>query len=137
MTYDDLLTLLSLAVILDAKSDAGRLIETNKSEIESDRILNCITSLIKNGTVNWDKNIALKQEYDLLNQVFVAKDKEEAIKAYLTKWYEAHSGYAWYNAHLRDTDTYCGYWSFESAAIVEILNIKEEKIRDLEYYPML
>lgn len=137
MTFDDLLTLLSLAVLLDAESDAGKLIEVNENMIGSDRLLDCISSYIKSGTINWDKNIPLKEEYDLLNQVFCASDKEEALKEYLAKWYEAHSGYAWYNAHLRDTDTYCGYWSFESAAIVKMMNLDSTKIDDSVYYPVL
>ena len=72
-----------------------------------------------------------------MNQVFNAVDKEEALRNYLTGWYEAHSEYAWYDAHLKDTDTYCGYWSFESAAVVKILGLREERVKNIEYYPSL
>ena len=137
ITYDDLLNLLSLTIILDAKDNAGQLIEANKTIIGKDRLLKFLALSIKNGSVEWDSNIAIREEYDALNQVFNAVDKEEALRNYLTGWYEAHSEYAWYDAHLKDTDTYCGYWSFESAAVVKILGLREERVKNIEYYPSL
>ena len=136
-TYDDLLIFLSLTIILDAEDSASQFIEANKGIIGTDRLLKFLVSYIRDGSVEWDSNIAIRDEYDALNQVINAGDKEGALKDYLAGWYEAHSEYAWYNAHLRDTDTYCGYWSFESAAIVIILGLREEELQDIEYYPSL
>ena len=137
VTYDHLLTLLSLAVILDAGKDAGKLIESNRDTIGNDRLLHCISSYIEKGTKEWNQGIPLREEYGILDQVFSSNDKESALKEYLAKWYEAHSEYAWYNTHLRDTDTYCGYWSFESAAIAIIFGLDSEKISGEAYYPAL
>ncbi|WP_303825936.1 PoNe immunity protein domain-containing protein [Ruminococcus flavefaciens] len=137
VTYDDLLTLLSLAILLNAKSDAVRLINSSKDLIYTDRLLKFIAAYIETGIVDWDNTTTIRKEYEALNQVFSADDKEEAIKKYLAGWYEAHSEYAWYNSHLRDSDTYCGYWSFESGAIAKILGIKENNLCNLNYYPTL
>lgn len=137
VTFDDLLTLLSIAVMLDAGSDAKKLIDSKASTISGDRLLNFLSTYIEKGKGEWNQSISLRKEYELLNKVFISDDKEAALNEYLKKWYETHSDYAWYNSHLRDTDTYCGYWSFESAAVARILKLDDKKLNDLEYYPVL
>ena len=137
VTFDDLLTLLSLAVILDAGSGAKKLIESKEDFISEDRLLSFLSTYIMSGKDDWNQDVLLRKEYDALNSVFTSDDKETALNRYLEKWYGAHSDYAWYNSHLRDTDTYCGYWSFESAAISKILNLDNDKLNGLEYYPVL
>lgn len=136
VTYDDLLTLLSLAVILDVRDDANGLISENIEVINADRLLKCISVYIKSGTIDWDKTITIREEYAALDEVFSSDDKEGTLVKYLAGWYSAHSEYAWYNSHLRDTDTYCGYWSFESGAIARVLGLSEDKLCGLEYYPV-
>lgn len=32
-------------------------------------------------------------------------------------------------------DTYCGYWGFESGAIVKILDLDDSIIKNTSYYP--
>lgn len=136
VTFDDLLTLLSLAVMLDAGNDAKKLIDSKADFISEDRLLSFLSTYIKNGKRDWNQSVSLRKEYDALNNVFASDDKEAALNEYLEKWYGAHSDYAWYNSHLRDTDTYCGYWSFESAALTKIMNLDITKV-DSEYYPVI
>ena len=137
VTFDDLLTLLSLAVMLDAGNDAKKLIDSKADFISEDRLLSFLSTYIKNGKRDWNQSVSLRKEYDALNNVFASDDKEAALNEYLEKWYGAHSDYAWYNSHLRDTDTYCGYWSFESAAIARILQLDSSKLSGSDYYPVL
>lgn len=137
VTFDDLLTFLSLAVMLDAGRDAKKLIDSKASSISEDRLLNFLSTYIENGKSEWDQSISLRKEYELLNEVLTSDDKVAALNEYLEKWYETHSDYAWYNSHLRDTDTYCGYWSFESAAVTRILKLDDSKLNDTKYYPVL
>lgn len=137
MTYDDLLTFLSLAVILDAEKDAEPLIEANRYKIDNDRLLSYISTYIEKKSQVWNLIIPLRKEYEPLNLVFSGTDKETAIKEYLAQWYDAHSEYSWYNSHLRDTDTYCGYWSFESAAVAKIAGVCTDTISIMPYYPSL
>lgn len=136
VTFDDLLTILSFAVMLEVGSDAEKLIDSKASIISEDRLLNFLSTYIESGKGEWNQGISLRKEYELLNEVITSGDKEAALNEYLEKWYEAHSGYAWYNSHLRDTDTYCGYWSFEAAAVAKILKLDNEKMNDSEYYPV-
>lgn len=137
VTFDDLLTLLSLAVMLDAGNDAKKLIDSKADFISEDRLLSFLSTYIKNGEIDWDQSVSLRKEYDALNNVFASDDKETTLNEYLEKWYDAHSDYAWYNSHLRDTDTYCGYWSFESAAIADVLKLDINVLKEKSYFPCL
>lgn len=137
VTFDDLLTLLSFAVMVEAGKNAKKMIDSKTSDIRKDRLLTFLSTYIEEGKSDWDQSISLRKEYELLNVVFDSENKEVALNEYLGKWYENHSDYAWYNSHLRDTDTYCGYWSFESAAVAIILKLDNKKLIDSEYYPVL
>ncbi len=137
ITYEDMLNLLSLAVMLDDSSEAKNLIDKNKEKIDSDRLLKCLAYYIEENKILWDEKIALRDEFKGLDLVFSSNDKEEKLNSYLKSWYEEHAGYGWYNSHLSDSDTYCGYWSFESAAIAVILGLNDSKLKESEYYPCL
>lgn len=135
ITHDDLLTLLSLAVMVDDKSEAVKLVKNNANIIEKDRLLKYIANYVQGKKTDWDNKTQLGSEFSMLNDAFEASDKESALLEYLECWYKNHSGYAWYDSHKSSSDTYCGYWSFESAAISIILGINDTKLRNSEYYP--
>lgn len=138
ITYEDLLNLLSLAVIVNDKSEACKLIKNNMDKIEKDRLLKYISLYIQGQEGVWDSNLKLKEEFSDLDKLFETKDnKEGMLLGYLSSWYDKHSDYGWYNSHLSNSDTYCGYWSFESAAIAIIVGIDENKLQDSIYYPKL
>ncbi|MBM7643126.1 PoNe immunity protein domain-containing protein [Streptococcus loxodontisalivarius] len=50
-------------------------------------------------------------------------------------WYYAHSEAFWYNSHLRDTESYYGYWSFDTAALCKIRGIYDERFKDMDFFP--
>lgn len=135
IVYEDLLNVLSLAVIVNEKSEAVKLIKNNKDRIENDRLLNFLSMHIQGKKVKWNKKLQIPDEYSGLNKVFEAEDKEAGLLQYLNEWYENHSEYGWYNSHLGGSDTYCGYWSFESAAIAVIMGLDESRLKDSVYYP--
>lgn len=135
VTYDDLLVLLSLSVMLGLEKHAQKLTKANVEVIKEDRLLSYISSFIDTGKAEWNKNIPLVKECTLMDKVFSGEDKNKAMSAYLKAWYTNHSGYAWYDSHLRDSDTYCGYWSFESAAVSIILGLDDNSLAALENYP--
>lgn len=132
---EDLMILLSLSIMVDLKNESMVIINANKQTINSDRLLKYLASYIESGKGIWNKNINLSKEYSQLDLIFESSNKENAMISYLDDWYENHSEYAWYNSHLRDEDTYCGYWSFESAAIAKILGLDETKLKTSEYFP--
>lgn len=137
ITYEDFLVLLSMAIILEVEKEAVKLLDANKEIVETDRLINFLASYIRDGKAEWDEKLTLKKEYSNINDVFLASNKIEAMSSYLDSWYTKHLGFAWYDSHLKDTDTYNGYWSFESAAVTKILGLNDEKIEESEYYPVL
>lgn len=135
ITYDDLLTLLSLAIMVNDKSEAIKLVKNNNNIIEQDRLLKYIANNIQGKKAAWDNKTPLRSEFKELDGVFEANEKENALLKYLESWYKNHSGYAWYDSHKGGSDTYCGYWSFEGAAIAIILKLNESKLNESIYYP--
>ncbi|KMN69963.1 hypothetical protein VK96_13850 [Bacillus cereus] len=64
-------------------------------------------------------------------------DKKEASKrlqTYMEKeWFKGHYDYEWKNAHKEPG--YVGYWSFETAALVKILELDDTSLKDNNHYP--
>lgn len=137
ITYEDLLNILSIAIIVNSKNDTLKLIENNRELISNDRLLNYLASYICGVEAIWDKTLPLPDVFSYLDNVFNVSDKESALRTYLDEWYRKHSGYAWYDSHLGSSDTYCGYWSFESAAIAKVLELQEADLQKSVYYPCL
>lgn len=135
ITYYDLLTLLSIAVMVNDNSEVISLIKNNEDIIEKDRLLKYIANYIQDKEPKWDNNIQLRSEFSGLDKVFSTSNKETALLEYLDGWYKNHSEYSWYDSHKSNTDTYSGYWSFEAAAISIILGLDESKLRESVYYP--
>lgn len=135
ITYEDLLNLLSLSIMVNNKSEAIKLIKMHNEKIRNDRLLRYLSMYINDTKPVWNESIPLKKEFILLDEVINAESKEDKLCDYLNSWYKNHYGYSWYNSHLGNEDTYCGYWSFESAAIAVILKLDENKLKDSEYYP--
>ena len=137
VTFDDLLTLLSFSVMLDTESEAKELIESKTNIIGKDRLLCFLATYIKCRKNEWKLNISLRDEYKSLDTFFTSSEKELKLKEYLEQWYEVHSEYAWYNSHMRDTNTYVGYWSFESAALAKIFKLNTNNLKENKYFPFL
>lgn len=136
-TSADLLVLLSLSVMLGAENDAKKIVEANKKVICQERLLNCIGEYVLSKKILWNEDIVLGEEYESLQRVFSSSKKEDELCVYLDSWYSKHSEHAWYGSHLKDTDTYCGYWSFESAALVKMFSIDDQRLCSFAYYPVL
>ncbi|MDI6533861.1 PoNi-like cognate immunity protein (plasmid) [Bacillus mycoides] len=64
-------------------------------------------------------------------------DKKEAskrLKTYMEKeWFKGHYDYEWKNAHKEPG--YVGYWSFETAALVKILELDDTSLINNNHYP--
>lgn len=136
-TIEDVQTLLSLAIILGAENDAKKIVEAHKDIISSDRLLKCLAGYVSNQKVEWNQSLDISDAYVGLDGVFSSDKKEAELAKYLDGWYEDRKGYAWYDSHLGDSDTYCGYWSFESAAVSKMLDLDETQLKKNEYYPII
>ena len=75
--------------------------------------------------------------YAQLVKAFDASPSQQVdiIKEYLSRhWYKGHSDSYWHGNHNRQM-TYFGYWSFESAAVVNILGLNPEAVNGVDYFP--
>lgn len=133
-TAEELLVPTSMAVFLGCKNVAKNLIDKHAEFFVKDRLLNCLKTFIELDNCEWNTAIPLGEEYRVLNEEI----SEQTLLKYLDTWYNSHSDYAWYNAHLRDTDTYCGYWSFECAALAIVFDVRNtERFSQSEFFPQL
>ncbi len=72
---------------------------------------------------------------DYFNALLKSENKAEILKEELEIWYDKHSDAYWYNSHESKSNTYCGYWCFEIAALVKIFDIDDMSLRKNQYYP--
>lgn len=69
-----------------------------------------------------------------LKKAYESEKPEELIRHYLEyEWYRADCGY--YEDHKSELDIYCGYWSFEAAAVAKIIGINDNGMENMPYYP--
>jgi Domain of unknown function (DUF1910)./Domain of unknown function (DUF1911). len=74
-------------------------------------------------------------EYDKIANIMDAADKSTVIKDYLSSWYSENKDSYWHDMHKNKFDVYFGYWSFESAAAVKILNFNPLDFYENRYFP--
>lgn len=65
------------------------------------------------------------------------KERSSAlIERFLNKeFYQRHKGFSFYDHHKSDNNIYYGYWSFESAAIADILSVDISPFENNKYFP--
>lgn len=136
-SMDDALVLMSMAILLDVNDETKKFVKTKAVLIANDRLLSCFATYIESRKIEWNENVKIDALYADLREVFTSEKKEVSLLNYLNKWYDNRKDFAWYNSHLKDTDTYCGYWSFESAAIAKMLKLNEKELETNVYYPMI
>ncbi len=73
--------------------------------------------------------------YNFLKDLIDNKSVENLIK-YLEKvWYKSMKLTYWYDNHKSKADSFFGYWSFESGALVKILGLDDTILKEQQYYP--
>ena len=77
----------------------------------------------------------MNSEISYFNELLESEEKAEILEKELASWYEKHSDAYWYNSHALSNQSFCGYWCFEIAALVEIFHIDETSFRGKPYYP--
>lgn len=109
---------------------------TTTTLTNSDKLINYLmNSLDKTWTLSG--TYFMKEPYLFWEDALENSNKDEIIpkiKDYLVnKWYDAHKDMSWYNSHKKGD--YFGYWSFESAAIVNALGLNDTCLKGVKYYP--
>jgi hypothetical protein len=136
--YNDLLWYTSLGVLFRVDGQDAAILEQIALTTGSADQLIC--SLLR--AIKPDHSVPAVEEvpppYHIAASVFsMNRLQAEAVLAdYLKKqWYRGQRHEAWYNDHKWDDNLYLGYWSFETAALVRILGLNDEKLKKSPYYP--
>lgn len=138
--YVEMLWMISIGIMLDVPKEQMVQLEAllKKGKLE-DYLINY---LIHSYNKEWPcqtNDFLFDQPYSLFSSIIKAKDKVQAVdllEKYLKEsWYEGHDDMGWYDSHKNMEDTYNGYWSFESGAVLKILGLDDSSLKDVEYYP--
>lgn len=136
--YWDILTLLSIGYVLNIeKEQLDKQIALRKVVKAPDFLLDTLCNAIQNKPLPTQKEVMLGNTYSSLWEVLQAPTKEEATKLLhkhlKSDWYKKSQAHSWHGSHNRNS--YVGYWSFESAALVKLLGLDDSTFKGLKYYP--
>ncbi len=141
-TYDEMLWILSLGYLFNIPElDFRKCVKI----IDRDQVKDHLLEFIIRSKLN-DRPVIEEESYEYgwklfgkLRQSIVEPDKlkaEKLVKEFIAKdWYKEHRNTGWYNNHKSIHNTYFGYWSFETAAVVKIMGLDDTSFKDCIYYP--
>lgn len=135
--YEILLQLLSLSILLNVPKIQNQIKVILQVDNVNELLLN---TLLKNQSILGETyppdSIVISVYADLRKSISHddINQRPKFVLHFLKKCFY-HKNASWYNNHNGRHDAYYGYWSFESAAIVAILDLDDSSFRDNEYYP--
>ncbi|MBC2285552.1 PoNe immunity protein domain-containing protein [Listeria booriae] len=139
-SYVQLLWTVSLGILLHTSDLELHQIENIIKEESFHDYL--IDYLLHQRNKDWEittQEVIFSSPYAMLIDVILEKNKEVAIdklKNYLEKeWYKGHDDAGWHDSHKSKFNTYSGYWSYESGAIAKVLQLDDETLKNVPYYP--
>jgi hypothetical protein len=143
--YDEMIWMLSLGYLLEVPNeDFKKLVEV----IDRDGVKDYLFEFIIRAKLDdrepiteesYREYFGVPKVFEKLRQAITETDKakaEKLVKEFITKdWYKNHKDAGWYNSHKSKHNTYFGYWSFETAAVVKIMGLDDSSFIDCQYYP--
>lgn len=139
--YVQLLWMLSIGIMLEVDdSEFNKLVELVKKDDPNDRIIDFLISY-RQGNFKQSYAVKFENPYASLIEVIelaqTNKQKSvERLKQYLDKeWYKGHADAGWYDNHKSKHNTFAGYWSWESGALVVALGLEDSTLKGQQYYP--
>ncbi|NLD51107.1 MAG: DUF1911 domain-containing protein [Clostridiaceae bacterium] len=143
--YDQMLWMLSLGFLLNISDELfNRLIIV----IDRDKVKDALFEFILSAKIRnrppireesyFESNGIPTLFFKLRTSLYETNNKnaEKLVEEFIREdWYRNHKDSGWYNSHKSKNNIYCGYWSYETAAIVKIKNLDDSSFRDCPYYP--
>lgn len=143
--YDEMLWMISLGYLLDIdEEEFKKLVSIIDRDAVKDYLLEfIIRAKIKDREQiieeSYSKFFGIPKTFDKLRRAIKEEDKTNAQKLIedfiLKDWYKNHKDAGWYDSHKSSHDTYFGYWSFETAAVVKIMGLDDSSFKEALYYP--
>ncbi|MBB3015338.1 PoNe immunity protein domain-containing protein [Cupriavidus alkaliphilus] len=144
--YCPCLGLISLCFLLHRRDLLPRIAELldgpDKTNVGADFLIEDFLSYAPMDRYESDTLLATRP-FESLADAMDSTDNEDALRhlqKFLKRWYKDLAGAPWHNAHKPDaegrTGGYYGYWSFEAAAAVLLLDIEDDSsLHPYLYYP--
>jgi hypothetical protein len=140
--YVEMVWMLSIGIMLKIENAViSKLVEIVKKDNPKDYLVEfLIQSCFPSCEIGSDKlkfSMPYKATQEIISLARISKEKAlDRLKNYLTKeWYRGHSDTVWYNDHKSEGNIHTGYWSFESGALVKILELDDSSLKGMPYYP--
>ncbi|MGH1041206.1 hypothetical protein COE92_01545 [Bacillus wiedmannii] len=138
--YIYMLWIISLGILLETdKKNLERLKKIVDKKNMNDAVIDFLLCASDIGYTNMTNRYYKENPYAKTKEIIelAQTDKKEASKrlqTYMEKeWFKGHYDYEWKNAHKEPG--YVGYWSFETAALVKILEIDDTSLKGNNHYP--
>lgn len=145
--YISMLNMLSIAIIQDWRQAQDELYEIYSDPkrqsdfVIKDYLLDFLFQ--KSGLGNKVyMNFMIAKPYAILKDVIESAETDKAkavkkLKSYLQKnWFSALKRQELIQeTHTSPYGTHCGYWSFESGALVKVLGLDDSLLQEQQYYP--
>ena len=138
--YIYMLWIISLGILLETdKKNIERLKKIVDKKNVNDAVIDFLLCASDIGYTNMTNRYYKENPYAKTREIIelAQTDKKEASKrlqTYMEKeWFKGHYDYEWKNAHKEPG--YVGYWSFETAALVKILELDDRSLKDNNHYP--
>ncbi|PEA92111.1 hypothetical protein CON66_31485, partial [Bacillus cereus] len=138
--YLNLIWMISLGILLETeKKNLVSLAKLVEKENMNDAVIDFLLYASDIGYTKVTNRYYKENPYAKTREIIELAqiDKKEASKrlqTYMEKeWFKGHYDYEWKNAHKEPG--YVGYWSFETAAIVKILELDDTSLKDNNHYP--
>ncbi|WP_283750353.1 PoNi-like cognate immunity protein [Bacillus cereus] len=138
--YLSLIWMISLGILLETdKKNIERLKKIVDKKNVNDAVIDFLLYASDIGYTKMTNRYYKENPYAKTREIIelAQTDKKEASKrlqTYMEKeWFKCHYDYEWKNAHKEPG--YVGYWSFETAALVKILELDDTSLKDNNHYP--
>ena len=133
ISYSDLILVISFSIIF---SQEDKKMELFSIAQKFQMVDSFIELLLSDNDSNTKINPPI--EFEKIAPIKNAKTMEEQkkiVKQYLDSWYELNKEAYWFDSHKSKNNTYFGYWSFESAAVVKLLGLDKNNFKENQYFP--
>jgi len=78
---------------------------------------------------------ASPSQLDYFNRLMKGEEPSKVLSDELSQWYRHHKAAHWYNSHNSKSNSYCGYWCYEIAALAKIFGVDDAPFAHDPYYP--
>lgn len=140
-SYINLVWMMSIAIMFDIEDTKfTKLADLMNKYDRHDALLDFFTDYKLNGVVELkNHHFSCPVPYAELGRIIEASEnltRSDLLRTYLEKeWYPGHKQFGICDVHESKERLYSGYWSFESGALAKILDIDDNVLKNIQYYP--